>query len=134
MKLFFLIGLVLFTLSSCATGEKFVKIREGMSKSEVVEILGQPDVASRDSYAYLNRMVSGWSWDKANYVIKFEDNKVSSYGREGYVDNSSYQYNSASQALRETASAIRQPANEKKTTNCTVVRVLNEFQTRCEEE
>ncbi|NOT80838.1 MAG: hypothetical protein HOP07_17775 [Bacteriovoracaceae bacterium] len=88
---FFLKILISISIVSCATGEKFSSIREGMSKSQVKEVLGAHDQISRSeggwsTYSYKNRLMSGWSWDKSDYYVVFDPNgKVYEYGH-GEVD------------------------------------------------
>lgn len=69
-----LLVLILILLVSCATGEKFSSIREGMTKSEVSRILGNHDQLERkeggwSTYVYRDRLLSGWSWDKTDYYV-----------------------------------------------------------------
>ena len=65
-------------------GNAFRKIEEGMSKEELLKLLGKPDGFKRDGDAetltYANRMMSGWGWDRADYYVVLTDGKVSSYG------------------------------------------------------
>ncbi|WP_143596866.1 hypothetical protein [Tatumella sp. OPLPL6] len=83
MKKILLFPLVL-ALASCATGEKFSNLSVGMSKSQVVSTIGKPDGdAINDNVellSYSNRMMSGWSYDKADYQVILKDNKVIEYG------------------------------------------------------
>jgi hypothetical protein len=62
----FFLPAVLAALIGCATGERMRSLREGMSKDEVIGVLGNPDGFQRsDDYEalrYANRLMSGWSW------------------------------------------------------------------------
>jgi hypothetical protein len=82
-SLFLLVILVI--INSCATGEVVRKdIQPGMTKAKVIEILGNPDgykiVGDQELLTYTNRLISGWSWDRADYHFVIKDNKVIAYG------------------------------------------------------
>lgn len=85
MSKLLLITILAASLMGCATGE-IVKsdLHEGMSKQRVVSLMGKPDGFRRsgdyDALEYANRLISGWSWDRADYYIILKDNKVVSYG------------------------------------------------------
>jgi outer membrane protein assembly factor BamE (lipoprotein component of BamABCDE complex) len=79
----------------CVTGEKMSQLRPGMTKAEVVSVLGGPDgykrVGDFEVYRYSNRLdrgaadfkraaTSGWSWDKADYNVVFKNDRVVEYG------------------------------------------------------
>lgn len=91
IKNLFIITLVLSVIASCATGEKFSSIKEGMSKSEVTNLLGSHDQVSKKEggwsiYYYKDRLLSGWSWDKTDYYVVFSPiGRVYEYGH-GSVD------------------------------------------------
>jgi ABC-type phosphate transport system ATPase subunit len=72
------------TLSSCVTGERMQSVREGMSKDEVTAILGNPDGFQRsgddEALRYTNRLISGWSWDRADYNVILRNGRVVAYG------------------------------------------------------
>lgn len=92
-NLCFFTGLIFLFLSSCATGEKFSSVNEGMTKEQVREAMGKEDQIDKRGangdwvvYYYKNRLLSGWSWDKTDYYVVFDPNgKVYSYGH-GDVD------------------------------------------------
>lgn len=68
---------------SCATN--LSSIRTGMNEEQVKQSMGSPDsVKTRDGgqqlYLYHNRLVNGFSWDRADYAVKFVDGKVVGYG------------------------------------------------------
>lgn len=77
------IGL-LFALSACVTGERMQSVREGMSKDEVISTLGNPDGFQRagdyEALRYTNRLISGWSWDRADYNVILKAGRVVEYG------------------------------------------------------
>jgi hypothetical protein len=63
---------------------KFQKMHEGMSKEEVLRILGNPDRVDSgtdgkdadQTLLYLGRFPSGWSWDRADYTVTLRDGQV----------------------------------------------------------
>ncbi|WP_064569317.1 hypothetical protein [Klebsiella aerogenes] len=73
-------------LTGCTTGEKMADISRGMSREQVVKTLGNPDgnaiSGKYEMLTYSNRLMSGWGYDKADYKIILEDNKVVQYGAE----------------------------------------------------
>lgn len=79
------IALLLLLLSACATGEKVRgDLRPGMSRAEVIELIGNPDgVRSHEGsevLQYTNRLISGWSWDRADYFVVLNNGQVTEYG------------------------------------------------------
>lgn len=85
MKLL-LVFIVSFMLTACATGEKISSVQLGMSKSNVISIMGSPDgAAKKENYEivlYSNRLMSGWSNDRADYKFIFKDDSLIEYGPE----------------------------------------------------
>ena len=71
-------------LSSCVTGDVFREIEPGMNKAEVIEILGRPDAyqlnGEYEAMKYANRLMSGWSWDRADYYVILKNDSVVEYG------------------------------------------------------
>ena len=71
-------------LLGCTTGERIQSIREGMSKEEVISILGNPDGFQRsgdyEALRYTDRLVSGWSWNRADYNVILRNARVVAYG------------------------------------------------------
>jgi hypothetical protein len=59
-------------------------MRDGMSKDQVVAMLGPPDGYARNGntevLTYADRLVSGWDWDRADYRVSLSDGRVTSYG------------------------------------------------------
>ena len=74
----------LFLLASCATGEKMVRLEPGMTKSQVIDVMGRPDGFKAEGdyevLRYTNRLISGWSWDRADYNVLLKNGKVVEYG------------------------------------------------------
>ena len=79
-----ILSLLLIGLTSCATGEKMSRVSPGSSKDDVFNILGRPDgFQQKHDYTvlkYTNRLISGWSWDRADYYVILKDDKVVEYG------------------------------------------------------
>jgi hypothetical protein len=81
---FFMYAMLLFALAGCATGELVQRINPGMSQNEVEQVLGKPDGFKQTGeftiYKYTNRLISGWSWDRADYSFIFKNNSLVEYG------------------------------------------------------
>ncbi len=71
-------------LAGCATGERMGSLVEGMSPAEVTSVLGEPTGQQRAGnvvrYEYADRMVSGWSYNRADFYAIFEDDKLAQRG------------------------------------------------------
>lgn len=71
-------------LASCATGEKMRRMDVGMDQAAVERQMGRPDgYSEQDGYqvlTYKNRLMSGWSWDRADYQVLLRDGRVVQYG------------------------------------------------------
>jgi hypothetical protein len=76
--------LIAFVVSACVTGERMQSVRDGMSKEEVISHLGNPDglqrVGDYEALRYTNRLISGWSWDRADYNVILKAGRVVEYG------------------------------------------------------
>jgi hypothetical protein len=77
-----LVAVVLLT--ACTMSENLPQIREGMSRSEVEATMGSPDSFKRageyTAIEYKNRLISGWSWDRADYSFVFENDSLVEWG------------------------------------------------------
>lgn len=77
--------IMVLSTAACATGE-IVRgnVREGLSKAEVVSLLGDPDgfkrAGDQEALLYTNRLISGWSWDRTDYTVILEKDRVIEYG------------------------------------------------------
>ena len=75
---------LLAVATGCVTGERMQSVREGMSKDEVIGTLGNPDGFQRngdyEALRYSNRLISGWSWDRADYNVILRNGRVVEYG------------------------------------------------------
>ena len=71
-------------IASCVTGEKMTSLSPGMTKGQVIAALGHPDgYQSEGNYEvlrYTNKLVSGFSWDRADYYAILRDGKLVEYG------------------------------------------------------
>jgi hypothetical protein len=78
------ISMLLMNNIGCFTGEKITELSPGMSQSKVVHILGKPDgFRTEGDYSilkYTNKLISGWSWDRADYFVILKNDKVVEYG------------------------------------------------------
>jgi hypothetical protein len=68
----------------CTTGERMGDVRAGMTKDQVIAVLGRPDgyaqSGSTEALTYSNRLMSGFSWDRADYHVMFSSGIVTAYG------------------------------------------------------
>ena len=84
---------VLFLVSACATANKISGVQLGMTKDEVVKVMGKPtSVSAQGKSEYLNFALSETD-DQAfygitvPYYVRLVDGKVESYGRTGDFDS-----------------------------------------------
>ncbi len=90
MKLIILALLTSLLLISCATVGKMNKLREGMTKSEVVSTVGSPNGFHRngeyEALLYTDLLISGWSvfsglsWNRTDYSVILKNDRVVEYG------------------------------------------------------
>ena len=68
----------------CTTGDQMSNIRAGMTKDQVIAALGRPDgyaqSGSTEAFTYSNRLMSGFSWDRADYHVMFSSGLLTAYG------------------------------------------------------
>ena len=80
----FVLCIMLITITGCATGEKITRLSPGMSQADVVRNLGRPDGFRTEGdctvLKYTNKLISGWSWDRADYFVILKDDQVTEYG------------------------------------------------------
>jgi hypothetical protein len=64
-------AILTLTIASCVTGEKMSSLSPGMTKDQVVAVLGHPDgyqsEGDSEVLRYTNKLVRGFSWDRADY-------------------------------------------------------------------
>jgi len=90
MKSIILALLTTLLLTSCATVGKMSELREGLTKSEVVIVVGNPDGFQRngeyEALLYTDLLISGWSvfsglsWDRTDYSVILKNDRVVEYG------------------------------------------------------
>ena len=82
MKTAFLV--ICLTLTACATGEKFSQLRPGMTKAQVISLLGNPkgyaQSGDNEVLQYPGGLISGWSYDTADFSVVLHHGLVQSYG------------------------------------------------------
>jgi hypothetical protein len=80
MKTMFLASPVVSLFSACTTGEKMSGIEPGMTRQQVVGILGRPDaVRSNGPYeqlGYTHRLITAWSCDRSDFTVVLKDGRV----------------------------------------------------------
>jgi hypothetical protein len=71
-------------LTACITGDAVRQVEPGMSRPQVVEILGPPDgfqtAGDYEALKYANRLMSGWSWDRTDYHVVLRHGRVVASG------------------------------------------------------
>lgn len=72
-------------LCAAACGnQQMEQIQPGMNRAQVEAIMGRPVGYIREGNAELlswpNRLMSGWSWDRADYHAVLTDGRVTAYG------------------------------------------------------
>lgn len=128
----FILLLFSLLLTSCATGENFRAIKEGMTKDEVTRALGNHDQLKRKEggwtgYIYRDRLISGWSWDKTDYYVVFDPyGKVFEYGH-GEIDTST----SERMADWGRRQQLINSMNKKTTVDCTTYDLGHRIDTSC---
>jgi len=78
-----LVSLILL-LGGCPTGPQMSRVDVGMGRDQVLGIMGKPDgdrvVGTSEAMTFSNRLMSGWSWDRADYQVVLTDGRVVAYG------------------------------------------------------
>lgn len=81
-----LVAIALFSLSACATASVINKISLGMTKPEVLKVMGNPvSVSAHGDTEYLNyRLKETDAYDfRWPYFVRLVNGKVDAYGRTG---------------------------------------------------
>ena len=69
---------------SCTTPQTMTRLRPGMTKDEVIDIMGNPDgykaEGEYESLKYSHRLVSGWAWDRADFYVILKNGKTVEWG------------------------------------------------------
>lgn len=75
---------IALVLCGCVTGERIDDVQIGMSRAEVIDILGDPTGVRRleddEALHYDNRYMSFFSPDKADYYVILRSGAVVEYG------------------------------------------------------
>jgi hypothetical protein len=83
---------LLASLTGCATAERMKKLSPGMSREQVVKIMGRPTGAqvkgSYEQLQYAHRLLHGWSNDRADLSVVLKDGRVVAYGHGEVRDRS----------------------------------------------
>lgn len=90
---FVLVTMVAILLSACATAHKISKVNIGLSKQEVIELMGQPvSTSAQGNVEYLNYALyetdddAFMGWTK-RYYVRIINGRVESFGRTGDFDS-----------------------------------------------
>jgi hypothetical protein len=79
-----LLAVLTLAIASCVTGQKMSSLTPGMTKDQVIAALGHPDGYQTDGgyevLRYTNKLVSGFSWDRADYYAILHSGKLVEYG------------------------------------------------------
>lgn len=89
-----LVTLALIAFASCATAQKINRVSIGMTRDQVVGIMGEPvSVSAKAGAEYLNYSLyesddsASWGLDAQPYFVKIVAGKVEAYGRKGDFDS-----------------------------------------------
>ena len=78
--------------SACTTGEQMSRLEPGMTRQQVVGVLGRPDaVRSNGPYEqleYTHRLITGWSWDRSDFKVILKNGRVVEFGHGEVRDRS----------------------------------------------
>ena len=84
IKNFMILGLAVLLTSCASIGKRMARISPGMTKPEVVHILGKPKSSSGSSgVEVLHYTQDDVWWRNSYYYVRFVDGKVDAYGLEG---------------------------------------------------
>jgi len=79
-----MLALVLLLAAGCTVGERMTRLKPGMTQPDVVRVLGRPDGFKTEQgcivLKWTNKLISGWSWDRADYFVILKDGEVVEYG------------------------------------------------------
>src|SRR4029077_2805297 len=83
---------VVALFSACTNGEKMSSLEPGMTRQQVVGMLGRPDaVRSSGPYEqleYTHRLITGWSWDRSDFNVILKDGRLFEFGHGEIRDRS----------------------------------------------
>lgn len=97
LKHFVVALLCMLVLASCATG-KTAALREGLTKTEVLNLIGNPDGFQRsgdyEALHYVDRQINGWfltnglNVERVDYSVILKNDRVVQYGRGRFIERS----------------------------------------------
>lgn len=93
MRRVFVITLIALALNGCATAGKIAGVRLGMTKDEVIAVMGKPaSVSAQGRAEYLNYALSetddqAFYGVSSPYYVRLVDGRVESFGRTGDFDS-----------------------------------------------
>ncbi len=80
----FILVLTTLLLLGCASARKMNSLSLGMTREEVIEVMGSPDSTSEiEDILYLKYRLSSGGIYKDDYYVRLKDGEVDAYGREG---------------------------------------------------
>ncbi len=94
---YFIVLILGLALAGCATSGKINTVNIGMTKDEVIKVMGKPvSISAKEGTEYLNYKLSetsddafmGWT---TPYYVRIVNGKVDSYGRTGDFDSTQKQ-------------------------------------------
>ena len=84
MNIGFILMMFCALVLSCAHGSKMKKLQPHMTRQQVLKTLGKPDgYQTHGDYEvlkYANKLMSGWSWDRADYYAILKNGILVEYG------------------------------------------------------
>ncbi len=86
MRKFNIIFLVIICsmLFACAHGSKMKNLQPHMTRQQVIQNLGKPDgyqtYGDYEVLKYSNKLMSGWSWGRADYYAILKNGRLVEYG------------------------------------------------------
>ncbi len=93
MKKFYLVISLIFILSGCATANKIGGVKIGMTKEDVIAVMGKPvSTSAQGQLEYLNYALSETGYEASihlmrPYYVRLLNGRVESYGRTGDFDS-----------------------------------------------
>jgi hypothetical protein len=70
--------------TACGANAKMSQLQLGMPEPKVISIMGAPDGRMREgnqeALKWSDRLMSSWSWDRADYWVVLEGGLVTAYG------------------------------------------------------
>ena len=72
--------------------EDMSRLEPGMTRQQVVGLLGRPDVVrssgAYEQLEYTHRLITGWSWDRSDFKVILKDGRVVEFGHGEVRDRS----------------------------------------------